>query len=166
MRPHKSHRKEEGLLVLSTLLQELDGLVRGHRVSHEGSVFVGHLGHCILAARLAYHLVGLSFRIGFLPAFPLFGKNLRVVGIEVIDDLAWRHRFHRRGVVALVPGGFVIAAIRSFENISRNPHVIDLAHARRPVAVILKMLRHCDPLRIKLPAIAVHPVHIWVLARH
>ena len=60
----------------------------------------------------------------------------------------------------------MIRAGRSLYNVDWDTHVIDLAHACGPIAVVGKVSGKGHPIGIDLASVARHAVHQWILAGH
>ena len=60
----------------------------------------------------------------------------------------------------------MIRAGRPLYNVDGDTHVIDLAHARGPIAVVGKVPGKGNPVGIDLASVAHHSVHQWILPCH
>ena len=86
--------------------------------------------------------------------------------MRVIGQFAGRHRFECGDIMGLVPGSGMIRAGRPLYNVDGDTHVIDLAHARAPIAVVGKVPGKGHPIGIDLASVAHHAVYRRILARH
>ena len=112
------------------------------------------------------HLVGDFCTMGGGPLDAFGGVMLGGVRMRVIGQFARRHRFQGGDIVGLVPRSGMIRAGRSLYNVDGNTHVINLTHARSPIAVVGKVPWKGHPIGIDLASVAHHAVHQRILARH